>query len=253
MTQEPRPCLGCYRVTLPLCLRRPSDVGDNLRQMTAVAVPMDGEWLWSRSPEMGGYGAMRSPFDDETSQDEAALDALVELIRAGDDGAFQELVMRLQHEVRAYLAWRAVSLDLVEEVVQDTFIAVFEHLDGYDGVGRLRPWVFGIARHRMLRALRDRRRREGRQVRLPDGLASGDEAPPPVDDFAEGALVRLRRCLGRLSQVHQDLLDLHHIQGLDLQELAQRFDLSVDAVASRLYRCRRSLRRCLDRGAGERS
>ena len=87
-----------------------------------------------------------------------AEDTLLSRLRRGDEGAFDELVNQhhstLIRMAMAYVADREVA----EEVVQDTWMAVIESLDGFEGRSSLRTWVCGILIHKAKdRGVREKR------------------------------------------------------------------------------------------------
>jgi RNA polymerase sigma-70 factor (ECF subfamily) len=179
--------------------------------------------------------------------DELAVDA-----RAGDRQAFHELMRATLPEVRLFIAARAYSLELVEEVLQATYVACFESLPTYEPRRSLLPWLKGIAHNRLRRELESRSRHTRvdslDQIVVDESVRQIDEAPAAD----EAALDRMRRCLERLAPHARELLELRHVRGESVDGLAVRFEKSRDAIASTLKRVRASVRDCMRRlGPGE--
>ncbi len=175
----------------------------------------------------------------------AALDALARRAVSGDDQAFTALIVATQLEVRLFVSARVVSGELVEEVVQATFVTAFQRLATYTGPERLTSWLKGIAHNRLREELRHRRRQvdPGEEV-LEDLLQrqrgdGGDE----VGDGEHGA--RLLHCLGRLSPRARQVVERRYLEGHSLTVLAQQFKQSTGTLAVLLHRVRGELRRCL--------
>src|SRR4051812_38748766 len=98
---------------------------------------------------------------------------VIELVRAGDRGtAIRRLMQR--HGDAVYRYCREVMRDdTADDVHQKVFIEAHRDLAGFEGRSMLRAWLFGIARHRCLDAVKMRSRRNRR---------FGGEAPPQLED-----------------------------------------------------------------------
>jgi RNA polymerase sigma factor (sigma-70 family) len=174
-----------------------------------------------------------------------SLDELAVAARGGDRVAFHELMRATLPEVRLFIAARAYSLELVEEVLQATYVAGFESLPRYEPRGTLLPWLKGIAYNRLRRELDNRARHAHdplEQLIAGEGAHQLDDAPAADDD----TLARMRRCLERLAPRARELLERRHIAGEPVDGLAARFATTRDAIASSLKRIRASVRACME-------
>ena len=176
--------------------------------------------------------------------DEAQLEAWARAAAGGDQQAFTALVRALHLPVRRYLAARASSVALVEELLQDTFVAAWEGLARRQG-GSVRSWVVAIAANLLRAELRRRARTR------PSDLATLElwlaEAPAEPEGSDRAAI--LARCLERLAPQARWLLERRYVDGLDLAELAKLARKSENALAVGLHRLRAALRRCAGEGA----
>src|SRR5689334_17924151 len=75
-------------------------------------------------------------------------------VLAGDRDAYRTIVKEYGSVVRACLAGHLSSVDIVEDLAQETFIAAYEHLGEFDLEQDFGPWIKGIARNKMLMHLR---------------------------------------------------------------------------------------------------
>src|SRR5438105_12422150 len=122
-----------------------------------------------------------------TDDDSRDLLATIRAARAGDEGAFEELMIVSQQRV-ALLAWRILGdADEVKEALQETFIRLFRHLGRYDESRDFFGWLFRIA----VNVCRDRQRRRRRRwlFFLPIDEAKNVAAEAPVDLRDEVALL----------------------------------------------------------------
>jgi len=187
---------------------------------------------------------------------------LVARAQAGDYGAFEDLVRR--HQRRTF----AVALGIVknnaeaEEVVQETFLSAFEHLDGFRGDARFSTWLYRVASNHALMKLRKKKPEPlGDVADLEPSLAraqSRSEGTSPFDALSQWARRpdeavsanevqdALSGALDELSDDDRTLLLLRSIGEASHDQLAERFNTTVPAIKSRLHRVRLQLRALLD-------
>lgn len=191
------------------------------------------------------------PADAGDRLDPAAVDALVRRARAGEAPAFDRLVLGLHRAVALAIAAHATSAEQVEEVLQATWVTVYEQLDRYEPRGTFLPWVKAIARNLLREDLRERRRlHHAGGGDLLDRLL-GAAALRDLDDQAQaeqGArrLARLATCLEELAPRARTLLVARDRDGEALGSLARRFKQPKEALATVLWRIRLAVRRCVE-------
>jgi RNA polymerase sigma-70 factor (ECF subfamily) len=146
-------------------------------------------------------------------------------------------VLFRQHapELGRYLVAMVRDRTLAEDLLQDTFHDALRAWDKLDRIGNERAWLYGIARHRALGALRRHRRFQRVLVRLAGAREGGEEG--------DEALVALLDLLKReLSPELRALVLLRYVHGFQAAELAEMTGLSPEAVRQRLARgCARLL------------
>ncbi len=135
--------------------------------------------------------------------------------------------------------------DLAEEVVQDTFLKIWEKAGTYDPArGAPDTWMFAILRHRALNVLRGEGRTELVDDFEPMGLASEEaDAEHLVISLSEAGA--LRRCLERLEPLRRNAIVLAYARGLSHGELAGRLGIPLGTAKSWIRRGLLSLRECL--------
>src|SRR5499427_10919283 len=112
---------------------------------------------------------------------------LVAEIVSKDRKATAEFVARYADHVYAYVRRRLIPrADLVEDLVQEVFLAAWESLDKFRGDSSLRNWLLGIARHKV----EDHYRKRLREVQFQDEEESGWDEPASLYDFEEALAKR---------------------------------------------------------------
>lgn len=181
------------------------------------------------------------------TMDPVEADELARRVQAGDREAFHRLFERLYRPLRIAVAVRAPDPELVDEVVQEAFVTAFERIGDYQPRGTFYPWLVGIARNRLARALRARTAADPLDAALAERLASTEI--PAV--FADAALVaRLRRCLALLAPAARQLAQWRFAERRAVAAIAGELGRTAASVSVTVHRVRTALRECLERGAG---
>ena len=191
---------------------------------------------------------------------------LIDRAQAGDEQAFGELVGRHRRELQVH-CYRILGSALdAEDALQETLLAAWQGLAGFEGRSSLRVWLFQIATRRCLNALRSARRRPpaawpppgvelpeptrlGEVVWLepyPDVLLEGlpDAAPGPEARYeaAEAISLAFVTALQLLPPRQRAVLILRDVLGFRASEAAGILDCTEESVTSALKRARAALR-----------
>lgn len=153
---------------------------------------------------------------------------------AGDASAYRMLLAALAPFVRAVIRGRSASYGLgsadVEDVVQESLLAIHLKRGTWDDGQPVGPWVAAIARNKMIDALR----RRGRRVTVPvDDLAEILPAEEKEDGLSQREAERL---LSVLKGRQHDVVKSISVDGADIRETAERFEMSEGAVRVALHR-----------------
>jgi RNA polymerase sigma-70 factor (ECF subfamily) len=113
---------------------------------------------------------------------------LIERIRAGESGAWDELIARFEGRLTAYIESRTRNRAAAEDLVQETFIGFLTSLPNFDQRRPLESYLFSIAAHK----LTDHLRREGRRPTLPlmPEVNSGSDWEPVGPDRPASSIAR---------------------------------------------------------------
>jgi RNA polymerase sigma-70 factor, ECF subfamily len=141
-----------------------------------------------------------------------------------------------------------------EEIVSDTFFQAFRDIEQYDGQGPPGAWLQGIARHRVVDALRRKGRRLEAPVSneelgrlLPD--LENNEVPGEALERAELAQ-QIEWVLSELPPEYEQILRLHYVDEKPVKDLADLLRITPKAAEARLFRARQAFREAF-RGAAE--
>ena len=185
----------------------------------------------------------------------------VRLARQGNYEAFEELVS--QYERPMYnLAMRILRRrEDAEDVVQQTFLSVLEHLDGFDGRSLFYTWLVRIATNHALKILRKKRGlpsvsfeesrdQENAPLPHPEFIAPWRDQPDQVAEQHEIQHL-LAEAMDQLDEKYRLVFLLRDVEGLSTEEAAEALGISVANAKVRLLRARLMLRELLTRTLGD--
>ena len=186
---------------------------------------------------------------------------LTDRARAGDGDAFRELTEPYRRELQVHCYRMLGSLQDAEDVLQDTLLAAWQGLGGFEERASMRTWLYRIATNRCLNALRSAKRRPAMQwnnpdikppepSRLgevvwlepyPDALLDGAPealAPEARYEQTEAISLAFMTALQLLPARQRAVLILRDVLGYRAGEVATMLNCTVEAVTSALKRAR---------------
>ncbi len=180
---------------------------------------------------------------------------LVAQAREGDTVAFSELVRRYQSKIFRLAQHITQNREDAEDVLQETFLKAYEHLDQFQGNSKFYTWIVRIAVNQALMKLR--RRKTDRSVSLDETIDTGEDnivreiaawGEDPEERFSREELGEiLNSAVQGLEPPYRSVFVLRDIEDLSTEETADALGLSIPAVKSRLLRARLQLREKLTR------
>jgi len=181
--------------------------------------------------------------------------ALVAKVKAGDVVAFDQLVSKYERKVFRIAKNITNSQEDAEDVLQETFLKAYSHLDGFQGNSKFYTWLVRIAVNESLMKLR--KRKSDRTVSLDDGIDTGEEVivrevavweDNPEQRYSQEEIrAILQEAVESLRPAFRTVFVLRDIEELSTEETANALDLSIPAVKSRLLRARLQMREKLTR------
>lgn len=189
-----------------------------------------------------GRGTEASAGDVPVDTDES----LLARVRRGDREGLESLYRRHGPSLLALLTRMLDDHQMAEEVIQDTFVAVWNGAQ-FDGRSRVRTWLVAIAIRRAGSQRRKRRFPVGRQ-----GRESASDDPTPEDIVVTGLDVdRLIKDLSELTQLQRQVVLLAFAEQLTHPEIAKVLGVRLGTVKSRLHGAKRALVRKWEQGDKE--
>jgi len=194
---------------------------------------------------------------------------LITRARAGDGEAFRELTEPYRRELQVHCYRMLGSFQDAEDALQDTLLAAWQGLKGFEGRASIRTWLYRIATNRCLNARRSASRRPAKEwdiaeyeppqpTRLgeivwlepfPDALLEGvmdvPLGPEARYEQAESISLAFVTALQVLPPRQLAVLVLRDVLGFHGNEVADMLDSTIDSVNSALKRARASLQRRL--------
>jgi RNA polymerase sigma factor (sigma-70 family) len=172
---------------------------------------------------------------------------LVELARAGDVAAYEELVRRYQRLAVRTAQLIACDPGEAQDAAQEAFVKAYYALGGFRAGAAFRPWLLRIVANEAVNRRRAARRTANLALRLAEGRPSGDAAPSPEAAALAGELRRdVVEAMNRLRPEDRLVIAYRYFFDLSEAEMAEALACRRGTVKSRLSRAMERLRRELD-------
>jgi RNA polymerase sigma-70 factor (ECF subfamily) len=166
---------------------------------------------------------------------------LMELIQAGDDKAFEMLVGRFQDRLLNFVGRIVTDRDTAEELVQETFLRIFNQKKSYTPEYAVSTWIYTIALNLARSELRKRKLR--RFLSLDFIKEEADvELPAKIDLQSVSLAPIIQKAIEKLPDDYKTAFVLCDIQRLPYQQIAEVMGVPVGTVKSRINRARSMLR-----------
>jgi RNA polymerase sigma factor (sigma-70 family) len=179
-------------------------------------------------------------------------ESLVQLLRDGDSSAGDVLVRRYCEPLMRYLQRLTRSEQLAEELHQQTWLSVLDHLDRFDvrssgsgGGGGFKAWLFRIATNKA----NDHWRSRTRERAATEGLSLvTDDVVPPAEQRLGAAEQddRLSRAIAQLPENQRQVLMLRYYSNLKFVEIAKMLGCPLNTALGRMHKAVTKLRQLME-------
>jgi RNA polymerase sigma-70 factor (ECF subfamily) len=167
---------------------------------------------------------------------------LLARVADGDLQAFEKLYRVYQPRLTRFLTTLLKRPHLIEEVLDDTMMVVWQSADRFRGSSKPSTWIFAIAYRKAHKA----------RARWPDPVEEptfdervSEDALPDEELDHERRRAALMKAMDQLSADHRAVVDLTYFHGLGYREIAEIVDCPVDTVKTRMFHARRRLKQAM--------
>lgn len=182
---------------------------------------------------------------------------LVSLAQEGREAAYRELVGRYERPVFSLIFRMVHNREVTEDLTQDTFIKVLNHIDKYRPEFKLSSWLFKIANNVAIDHLRKRQldtisidgsphARSAAEIEATsfDVVARQESALDEMEAKELGSAIE--RAIQQLRPEYRACIMLRHVEGRSYEEIAATLDLPLGTVKTYIHRARHQLRDALE-------
>lgn len=192
---------------------------------------------------------------------------LVQRAQAGDQRAFELLVLKYRRRILRLVARMVRDTDLVEDITQETFIRAYRALHQFRGDAQFYTWLYRIAVNTAKKFLLALKRdplltESARRPQGDDDETSGPENEPIAEDTPESILAAreiaeaVNAAMEALPEELRQAVTLREIEGLSYEEIASLMACPIGTVRSRIFRAREAIsarvKPLLERQSGKR-
>lgn len=214
----------------------------------AGTTPVQGDGTVARDRKSLDRAPVQSPAagrDDEPGPDGFTDQELIDGICTGSELHFNALYHRYFQRIYNFVYGRVRNHSDTEEIVQETFTAVYSSMANYRGRSSLLSWIYGIAKNTANNSLRqvknqNRQLQEVRPEQLRPNPSFGT-CTPEEKLAIQRYLVLVEEQLEQLGEWQAEIFEMRHLQNMSIGEISERTQRSSDSVRSSLYRVKRLL------------
>jgi RNA polymerase sigma factor (sigma-70 family) len=187
-------------------------------------------------------GILKSPRAETTRSPTPDDRELLARIAGKDLQAFERMYRIYQPRLTRFLTTLLKRPQLIEEVLDDTMMVVWQTAGNFRGSSKPSTWIFAIAYRKAHKA----------KLRWPDPVEEPEydnrvsEDPAPDDELHHQRLrAALMKAMDQLSPDHRAVVDLTYFHGMGYREIAEIVDCPVDTVKTRMFHARRRLKQAI--------
>ncbi|HET7282907.1 MAG TPA: sigma-70 family RNA polymerase sigma factor [Sphingomicrobium sp.] len=191
---------------------------------------------------MSWSGILKSPPAETTRSATPDDRELLARIAGKDLQAFERMYRIYQPRLTRFLTTLLKRPQLIEEVLDDTMMVVWQTAGNFRGSSKPSTWIFAIAYRKAHKA----KRRWPDPVEEPEYDNRVSEDPAPDDELHHQRLrAALMKAMDQLSPDHRAVVDLTYFHGMGYREIAEIVDCPVDTVKTRMFHARRRLKQAM--------
>ena len=163
---------------------------------------------------------------------------LVSRMRSGDADAFDTFVRAHYDDILAYCTRHCVNREDAKNLTQDVFFLFFRHLSHYRHIGKVKPYLYTIAKHCCINYARKQQ-----AIGVDPSTLEPLQAHQPMDAVVDA--LTLQAYIDHLSDEYAKVVDLYYRGDKQIKTIAEELNISIPLVNYRLRQARLQLRRLL--------
>ncbi|MGB0911626.1 MAG: RNA polymerase sigma factor [Nitrospirales bacterium] len=168
---------------------------------------------------------------------------LITLTGKGDEEAFQVLYHRYEKRIFQYLISMLGSPTLTEETMVEVMVAAWKGAGTFRGTSKASTWLFGIAHHKAIDAIRKESTQRQRSVSLDDAAETVDRSDGPEEKAQQKGLAKLTNlAMQDLSSDHREILHLAFFEELSYQDISALLEIPLNTVKTRVFYAKQQLK-----------
>jgi RNA polymerase sigma-70 factor, ECF subfamily len=154
--------------------------------------------------------------------------------------AFRRLVEVTHPQLTRYIGRYFRDPEVVQDVLQETFLAVHRALPRFEGKSKLTTWVYSLAYHKVCDRLAEKYRVGNQTTDLEDQVWEPESADPLVDEVLhrERLVAWIREAASEIPELYREAYRLRDLDGLSGEEAAEVLGISTTLIRVRLHRAR---------------
>ena len=174
--------------------------------------------------------------------------ALITRILAGDEAAFESLIRKYKQQVHAQALRQIDDFQIAEDIVQETFVQVYQKLDTLEDPKLFPKWLYVIVNRRCIAWLRKNRLQtepleETDISEIETEAYSRHIAEEHAKTTAEAQRDLVKKLLAKLKESDREVITLHYFEEMTSSEIGEFLGVSENTVKSRLQRARQRLKK----------
>ena len=178
--------------------------------------------------------------------------ALVERANAGDQRAYELLVIKYQRRIERLIGRMVRDTDLIQDIAQETFLRAWRALHQFRGEAQFYTWLYRIAVNTAKKALMEKKRdpvvteaallgRDDDDETSRPETELTTEATPESELAAREIAAAVHAAMEALPDDLREAVTLREIEGMSYEEIAEAMDCPIGTVRSRIFRAREAI------------
>jgi len=187
-----------------------------------------------------------------TATDQMSDDQLLDMIKSGNEAAFDEFYRRFEKKVYHFIRQKLNDQFEAYDVLHEVFMEIWRKADRFEGRSKVSTWVFGIAFNKSIDRLR-KRTPDQLDEEKHETVADEDGLNPMELLNATEEATFLHKCVQALSDAQRAVVQLAFFEDMSYPEIAEVIGRPEGTVKTRVFHAKQALKRCVEKFTGARS